>query len=150
MIDFTLHTHINRRAGEVFDYVTDPEQLPNWQTNTVSSTPTTAGPLGVGTRLREVHRAPGGKERVSIVEVTEFEPGRAFALQVIEGTPVHLRIALEPVDGGTRLSFRAHGQLTGGARLAQPLLARVLKRQFAKQLALLTSLLDPVPAAAAA
>jgi uncharacterized membrane protein len=146
MIDFTLHTQINRPAGDVFDYVTDLEQLPNWQTNTVSSRPETPGPIGVGTRLREVHRAPGGKELVSLVEVTEFEPGRAFALRVIEGTPVHLRIALDPVEGGTRVAFRAHGQLTGGARLFQPVLARVLKRQFSKQLAVLTGLLDPVPA----
>jgi uncharacterized protein YndB with AHSA1/START domain len=148
MIDFTLQTHINRPPGEVFDYVTDPEQLPNWQTNTVSSRPTTDGPIGVGTRLREVHKAPGGKELVSIVEVTEFDPGRAFALHVVEGTPVHLQITLAPVDGGTRLSFRAHGQLTGGARLAQPLLARVLKRQFSKQLAILAELLNPAATAA--
>ena len=55
MIDFTLHTQIDRPAGEVFDYVTDPERLPTWQTNTISSRPVTGEPLGVGTRLREVH-----------------------------------------------------------------------------------------------
>ena len=94
-------------------------------------------PLGVGTRLREVHRAPGGKELPSVVEVSEYEPGSAFGLRVIEGTPVHLRITLEPAEHGTRLRFRAFGQLTGATRFVQPLLARVLKRQFAGQLATL-------------
>ena len=44
-----------------------------------------------------------------------------------------LDIALEPSDGGTLMRFRGHGQPTGAMRLAQPLLQRVLKRQFAAQ-----------------
>jgi uncharacterized protein YndB with AHSA1/START domain len=60
MITFDIETHIERPVGEVFAYVTDPEQLPTWQTNTVSVAREDAGPIGVGSRLREVHRAPGG------------------------------------------------------------------------------------------
>ncbi len=137
MIDFTLETHLDRSPTEVFAYITDPDRLPEWQTNTVSSVLEGEGPMGVGVRLREVHRAPGGKELPSLVEVSEYEPGRVFALRVIEGTPVHLRITLEPADRGTQMRFRAFGQLTGAMRFAQPLLARVLKRQFAGQLATL-------------
>jgi len=132
MIDFTLETHVDRPADEVFDYITDPAQLPNWQTNTVSSVPD--GPMGVGTRLREVHRAPGGKEIASVVEVSDYVPGREFGLRVVEGTPVHLHITLDPVENGTRMRFRAYGRLTGVARLFSPLLTRVLRRQFASQL----------------
>ena len=85
MIDFTVETPIERPAGEVFAYVTDPERLATWQTNTVSSTLEGAGPLGLGSRLREVHRGPGGKEFPSVVEVTEYEPDRVFALEA--GSP---------------------------------------------------------------
>ena len=150
MIDFTLETHLDRSPTEVFDYITDPTRLPEWQTNTVSSVPEGDGPLGVGTRLREVHRAPGGKELPSVVEVSEYEPGSAFGLRVIEGTPVHLRITLEPAEHGTQLRFRAFGQLTGATRFVQPLLARVLKRQFAGQLATLQTRLAYAPEGAAA
>ena len=67
MIDFTLETHLDRSAGEVFDYITDPAQLPNWQTNTISSVPRrpdgrrhpaargppgTLDPVESGTRMR--------------------------------------------------------------------------------------------------
>src|SRR5690349_21404550 len=121
MIDLTIETRIARPAADVFAYVTDPELLPTWQTNTISSVPD--GPMAVGTRLRELHRAPGGKELASVVEVTEYEPGRAFALHVIEGTPVDLRITLEE---GTVMRLHAFGRLTGVMRLAQPLLQRVL------------------------
>jgi uncharacterized protein YndB with AHSA1/START domain len=143
MIDFTLETHIDRSPSEVFDFVSDPAQLPKWQTNTVSSVPEGDGPLGLGTRLREVHRGPGGKQLESLVEVSEFEPGHVFALHVVEGTPVHLRITLEPAERGTRLSFRAYGRLTGAMRVLQPVLGRVLKRQFAAQLETLRLVLRP-------
>ena len=134
MIDFTIESRFARSPADVFDYVSDPERLPTWQTNTISSVPLDDGPLRVGTRLREVHRGPGGKELVSVVEVSEFEPGSVFALRVVEGTPVHLRITLDPDGGGTRMRFRAHGELTGAMRLLQPVLARTLKRQFTQQL----------------
>jgi uncharacterized protein YndB with AHSA1/START domain len=137
MIDLTIETRIARPAADVFAYVTDPERLPSWQTNTISSVPD--GPMAVGTRLRELHRAPGGKELASVVEVTEYEPGRAFALHVIEGTPVDLRITLKE---GTVMRLHAFGRLTGVMRLAQPLLQRVLRRQFARQCETLKGLLE--------
>jgi uncharacterized protein YndB with AHSA1/START domain len=146
MIDFTLETQIDRAPTDVFAYVTDPNQLPEWQTNTVSSVAEGGGPVALGTRLREVHRAPGGKQVESLVEVDEYEPGRAFGLHVVEGTPVHLRITLEPAAGGTLLRFRGHGRLTGGLRLVQPLLGRVLRRQFAGQLGTLKRVLEAAPA----
>jgi uncharacterized protein YndB with AHSA1/START domain len=139
MIDFTLESRFDRSPADVFDYVSDPERLHTWQTNTVSSV--ADGPMGVGTRLREVHRVPGGKELASVVEVSEFEPGSVLALRVVEGTPVHVRITLDPDGAGTRMRFRAHGELTGPMRLLQPVLGRTLKRQFAQQLATLERVL---------
>ena len=143
MIDFTIETHIRRGPEEVFDYVTDPEKLDTWQTNTVSAEREDEGPMRVGSRLREVHKAPGGKELPSLVEVTELDRPRAFGLEVVEGSlPVDLDIGLEPSDDGTLMRFRGHGQPTGAARLAQPLLQWVLKRQFSKQCATLKQVLE--------
>ncbi len=142
MIDFSVETHIERPVGEVFAYATDPERLATWQTNTVSAIREDDGPLRLGSRLREVHRAPGGKQLESVVEVSEYEPDRVFALRVVEGTPVHARITFAPTGRGTLMCFRAHGQLTGAMRLAQPLLQRVLKRQFASHCATLKDVLE--------
>jgi uncharacterized protein YndB with AHSA1/START domain len=139
MIDFTLDTHIDRPASDVFAFVTDPARLPTWQTNTVSAVQEGDGPLGLGTRLREVHRAPGGKELASVVEVCEFEPGRVFAMRVVEGAPVHLHITLTPRERGTRVSFRAHGPVGG---IKGRMLAPILRRQFQRQLTTLTSVLE--------
>ena len=151
MIDFTVETRIDRPADEVFAYVTDPGKLSAWQTNTVSATLEGPGPMGVGSRLREVHRAPGGKELPSLVEVTRYEPGRHFALRVIEGTPVHADMAFEPTAaGGTCFRFRAHGALSGPMRLAEPFVGRMLRRQFTQQCATLKQVLEDAPERAAA
>jgi uncharacterized protein YndB with AHSA1/START domain len=148
MIDFTIETHIERPVAEVFAHTTDPSRLHTWQVNTVSATREDDGAYGVGSRLREVHRAPGGKELASVVEVSEYEPDRAFALHVVEGTPVDARMTFEPTHDGTLLRFAAHGRLRGPLRLAQPLLQRTLKRQFTKDCARLKQVLERPPAAA--
>lgn len=150
MIDFTVATSIDRPADEVFAYVADPATLPSWQTNTISATLETPGPLGVGSRLREVHRGPGGKEFPSLVEVAEYARGRRLDLRVIEGTPVHADMTFEPTAaGGTDLSFRVHGRLTGAMRLAEPFLGRMLRKQFTEQCATLKRVLEQRAAAAA-
>jgi uncharacterized protein YndB with AHSA1/START domain len=130
MIDFTIERRIGRPPEEVFERISDPARLHTWQTNTVSAVQEGDGPIGVGTRMREVHRMPGGKRTESVVEIAEFEPDKTLALRVVEGTPIHGRITLE-ADDGTLLRFRVYGQLTGVMRALQPLLGLGLRRQFA-------------------
>jgi uncharacterized protein YndB with AHSA1/START domain len=132
VIEFAIETDIARPVGDVFAYVIDPTKLSSWQTNTVSAVPEGNEPIGLGSRLREVHRAPGGKELASLVEVSEFERDRLFGLRMVEGPlPIHARIAFAPIGEGTRMRFAAYGQPRGAMRLAAPLLRRTLKRQFA-------------------
>jgi uncharacterized protein YndB with AHSA1/START domain len=54
MIDFTVTTALNSSPREVFAYITDPDLLPSWQTNTTSSVLEGTRTLAVGARLREV------------------------------------------------------------------------------------------------
>jgi len=113
MIDVTIETEIERpHSGRGVAYVTDPTKLAPWPTTTVSAVPETDGPLRVGSRVREVHRAPGGKKIEELVEVAEYEPDRVLGLRNIEGPPVGGRITLEPTERGTRFRFRVHGQPT--------------------------------------
>lgn len=95
-----------------------------------------------------MHRAPGGKQLASLVEVSEYQPDRTFALQMIEGAlPLHARITLQPTDGGTRIHFACHGEAHGPMRVAQPLLRRTLKRQFAGYCTTLKVVLERAQAA---
>ena len=143
MIDFTIETQIDRPVSDVFAHATDPSKLSTWQTNTVSAVQEGDGPLGIGTRLREVHRAPGGKEMASLVEVSEYEPDRAFGLTMIEGAvPIHAQLRFEPAGDGTLMRFRSYGQPTGAMRVLQPVLRRTLRKQFSENCATLKRVLE--------
>jgi uncharacterized protein YndB with AHSA1/START domain len=143
MFDFVVEIEIARPPAEVFAYATDPAKLATWQTNTVSAVAEGDGPLGLGTRLREVHRAPGGQQLASVVEVSEYDPGRTFALHMIEGAlPIDARLTFEPTPAGTRLRFAAQGEPSGAMRLAAPVLRRILKRQFSGYCATLKQVLE--------
>lgn len=90
-----------------------------------------------------MHRAPGGKQLASLVEVSEYEPDRTFALRMIEGAlPIDARLTFEPTARGTRLRFAANCEPTGSMRLAQPLLRLTLKRQFTADCATLQRVLE--------
>ncbi len=140
MIDFVIEREIARPPHDVFAYVVDATKLATWQRNTVSAVPD--GPMGLGTKIRELHRAPAGKRIATVVEVVEYEPERVFGLRIIEGPPVHGRITLEPVDGATRFRFRVYSQPTGIMRLTEPVMGAILKREFNKHCTNLKSVLE--------
>jgi uncharacterized protein YndB with AHSA1/START domain len=146
MIQFTVATEIALPPAEVFRYVTDPAKLATWQTNTISALAEDDQPFGLGARVREVHRAPFGKQLESLVEVSEYEPDRVFALRMLEGAlPIHARITFEPTELGTRVQLDATGQPSGPMRLAQRLIGVSLKRQFARYCATLKQVLENPP-----
>jgi uncharacterized protein YndB with AHSA1/START domain len=143
MIDFTIETEIDRPVREVFAYLTDPSKLHTWQTNTVSAMTVGGGPVGLGSRVIEVHRVPGGKEISQVVEFWEFDRDRRFSTRVLEGPlPIDGTVSVEPRDGATRMRFNVYGHLTGAMRIAQPLIQMGLRRQFSKYCAELRRVLE--------
>jgi uncharacterized protein YndB with AHSA1/START domain len=131
MITIAFAVEIARPVDEVFAYLTDPDRLPEWQDNAVSADVEGGGPLRAGSRMREVRRAPFGREVTSLVEVSAYEPSTRFDLHIVEGPlPIDGDHTLSATATGTRIDFVAHGEPTGAMRLAQPLLRRLLDRQF--------------------
>jgi uncharacterized protein YndB with AHSA1/START domain len=113
MLVFGHRVEIARSPDEVFAYVTDPAKLASWQ-DAEHVEQLTPGPVGPGTRFREVHVAMG-RRREELTEVVVHEPGRRFDIRVVEGMPVDGRWDFEPVERGTRLTF------TPEVRLPRPL-----------------------------
>ena len=134
---------MNRPVEEVFAYVADPANLGEWQTNLVSVTKETEGPVRSGTRFREVRRAPLGRTVEASVEVSGYEENRRLDLRIVSGPlPIDGRNAFTAVDGATRIEFVAEGELRGALRLAGPVLARLLHRQFERDYARLKDALE--------
>jgi uncharacterized protein YndB with AHSA1/START domain len=144
MIDFVIEREIARPPRDVFAYMTDPSKLATWQKNTISAVPD--GPMGLGTKIREVHTAPGGKQIETLVEVVEYEPDRVFGMRITEGVPVHGQINLDARDAGTHFRFRVYFQPSGVMRIAQPIVGAVLRWQFNRHSTNLKTVLENEPA----
>ncbi len=53
MVRFELSVDIARSVHEVWEYLIDPENVPEWQGSAESSHQISDGPMGVGTHLVE-------------------------------------------------------------------------------------------------
>jgi carbon monoxide dehydrogenase subunit G len=127
-----LKIEIARTPEDVFSYLTDVSNLPTWQTGVKSAT------LRDG-RIEE-SRSLLGRELTTTVEIVAQEAPRLFTLRVLEGpVPLTVRHELEPVDGGTRLTVTADGEVPG---FAAGLLAKGAEKQFRKDFARLKQILE--------
>jgi uncharacterized protein YndB with AHSA1/START domain len=123
---------VARPPEAVFDYLTDPDRLPEWQTTKTRVERLTGGPPGVGTRLRERTKPPLGRAFDQITEFAEFDRPHRVRVHVVDGPyPIDGAWVFEATDGGTRVHFTAEGGLRGPMRLLEPVARRALARQFA-------------------
>jgi uncharacterized protein YndB with AHSA1/START domain len=134
---------IARAPQDVFDFVSDPAHLPEWQPTVDDASFDSPGVPTEGTTGREVRRVLGGPQTFPWV-VTECEPGWRWGIRVTDG-PVraHVTVTFGPsVDGsGTHVEyaiwFEGHGigkvirlLATQGARREVPANLALLKQQL--------------------
>jgi uncharacterized protein YndB with AHSA1/START domain len=106
---------IARRPDEVFSYVTDASQFPEWQESVVSARREGSAPLAVGSRTVVTRRA-GRREAPTTEEVAELNPPRSWGFRGVGGIPVTgiANGTIEPLDHGRRsrvtiaLEFERH------------------------------------------
>ena len=127
-----LTIEIARTPEDVFSYLTDVSNLPDWQTGVKSATERDG-------RIEE-SRSLFGKEIDTTLEIVEEEAPRLFTLRTLEG-PLRLTVRheLEPADEGTRMTVTAEGDVPG---FAAGLLARGAERQFRKDFERLKQILE--------
>jgi uncharacterized protein YndB with AHSA1/START domain len=116
----TQSIEIARSPEDVFAFLTDPSKLASWQ-DVEEVTQLTPGPLGAGSRLREVHKVLG-RRRVEITEFVVYEPGQRFEIHMVDGPPLDGRWDFEPSPAGTRLIFTPIPRLTGPRKRLEPLM----------------------------
>jgi uncharacterized protein YndB with AHSA1/START domain len=124
---------INRRPEEVFAYLDDVERHSEWQEQIVDVQPQGDEPMGVGKRVKETRRVPGG-DRSMTYEITAYEPPRQSSFRVLDG-PIRGvgTILVEPIGDGSRsrltftIDFQGHG-------LAGKVLLPVARGQARKQI----------------
>jgi carbon monoxide dehydrogenase subunit G len=123
---------VRRPPEAVFDYLTNPSNLTDWQTSKTSVEQLTDGAPRVGTRVRERTKPPGGREFEQIVEFTEFDRPARVHMHIVEGPyPIDGTWSFEPDGEGTQVRFVAEGELRGMMRALQPIAKRAIARQMA-------------------
>jgi carbon monoxide dehydrogenase subunit G len=115
----------------VFDYMTNPVNLQDWQTSKTRVEVLSQGEPRAGYRIREWTKVPGRKEFEQVVEFAQFERPRRFDTHIVEGPqPIDGRWVFSPTDRGTVVTFTAAGTLQGLMRLLAPIVTRAIDRQF--------------------
>ncbi|NIQ79714.1 MAG: hypothetical protein GTN93_16860 [Anaerolineae bacterium] len=133
---------INRPLEEVFAFVRNPVDHPQWETAQFDVEQTSEGPMGVGTTFR------GGIRLLGLpigwtAECTGYDPTRQLEFRV-NAAPLQLQeiLTLEPIEAGTSFTIVYKGDLRGLFRLAGPIVVRVFQRQVESDLANLRHFLE--------
>ncbi len=130
MIDIETTVTIKRPVHDVFEFVTTPENGPLYDSGVELAEQVTEGPVAVGTRWREV-RSTLGRKIDATNEISEYVPDRKVGFKSIDG-PIDVWGTWEftPMDGGTKVTLKGHGDVGGFFKIAEPLVGRMVKRQL--------------------
>jgi uncharacterized membrane protein len=136
-VRFDLEVKIDRPVADVFAYLTDVRNVPEWQESAVS-----AEWIEEGKRFRE-RRTFLGRSAELELEVTELDPDRRFDVRTVKA-PVQLEIhhTLASVDGGTRLQLTAEAKLSGALRFAGGMAKGQAERQLRSDLQRLKAVME--------
>ena len=107
---------IRRPRDEVFAFLADPENDPQWRSGVLDLTRVSGS--GIGARYAQGVKGPGGRRIPADIEITELTPGESIAFQTVTG-PVRPRgrYVLAGADGGTRVRFELEADVKGLKRL---------------------------------
>jgi uncharacterized membrane protein len=141
-IDTTAVTTVGRPRQEVAAYLTDPANDPGWIGGLRSARLVTPPPVGVGSQVERVARFLG--RRVEYVnEITELSGTRLAMRSVRSPFPMRVTYGFEDAGGaGTEVSVRVQGDAGRMYRLADPLLARLVRRSVQRDLRNLKRVLE--------
>ena len=130
-----LSVEIARSPDEVFDYLTDVENLPQWQSGVHSATRD-------GDEIHE-RRHLLGRELSTTLAIEAEERPRLFTIRALDSpVPFSVRHTLEPSGGGTRLTVVGEGDAGLLPGFAAGIMARRAEKQFRKDFERLKRLLE--------
>lgn len=143
-IEAQAETTIARPIEQVFDYLSDPRNEPDWLLGATSVEQTSEGPVGLGATFVGQYRRAG---RVELELVAFDRPHRVTFRARSRIVDFDDAVTLTEAGGGTRLEARMTATPRGAMRMVGPLMARTMRRQFVENWAHLKRALEPQEAA---
>jgi uncharacterized protein YndB with AHSA1/START domain len=149
MIRLETQVQIGRPIEDVFAYVADPGNLPDW--NSAVQAVRKTSPVAdndVGTSYRLERELPTGRAENEL-EVVACERPTSFAIRTNSGpTPFGYRFRFTPEGAATIIQVDAEADLGAAADLLAPLVRRAVQRGVDDNLAALKTILEAQPSAA--
>jgi uncharacterized protein YndB with AHSA1/START domain len=132
---------INRPVEEIFAFVADQTNAPQWQDGLLEVRRTTDGPVGVGTKHTAVRKFLGRKLELTN-EYVKYEPNKLITFTGDGSSRFEVSYLTEATAEGTKITCQMQMEQGGLFGLAEPLIARSLKRDFQANFLLLKRLLE--------
>ena len=141
MIKIEHSVTINRPLQEVYEFVVDIDNAPQWRSG-VLEVHKNSPEIEVGAIATEVLQFMGRRLETTY-EITEYVPNRVFAFKTISGPiPMEGTSTFEEVGGATKISFVIQGEPSGVLKLAEAMVAQTARRQIKTDYANLKALLE--------
>ena len=138
----SVTVRIERAAKDVFDYVSDVENNPNWRTAVIETRWLDPEPTQPGRRGEQTSKILGRRYSV-IAEVVDWDPPRHVSWATTAGgADVRTHCRVEPDGDGCIFSLESEGAFNGVWRIMTPLAAMMLRRQSKADIERLTAILE--------
>ena len=134
---------INRPLQEVFNYVSDVGNYPQWMAHALEVLKDTEGPPQHNDRFMVAIKSVGRRFETSY-ERTSYKADRRYTDRAVGGPILNQRweSTFQEVPGGTRLMRAVEAEGGGLLKLLEPLQKRAAERQLRKDLKKLKDMLE--------
>ncbi|UCD97355.1 MAG: SRPBCC family protein [Chloroflexota bacterium] len=130
MVQLESKVFINRPPRDVFDYINEPSNSPNYQSGTKSASWVSDGPIGVGSTWKTTTSLLG-REIEAELQITDYQPPNQTTFKSISGPiPIEVTAKVEPQDSGSLLTFSGKVELGGFFKIAEGLAAKQFEKQM--------------------
>ncbi len=142
MITLDLSTLVDRPVPEIFEFLSNPLNLSQWQKMVAAIEQISPGAPAVGTKYR-VSASALGRKIDGQIQITTFEPPHTVGFVNQSGPMrVDITVTLKPVGSGAKIALHAEGNPAGVFALAEGILAGKIKSEMEANLARLKAVLE--------
>ena len=139
--DVRVVIDVARPREQVAAYLRDPGNDPSWIGGLRSARLVTDPPVGVGSRVERVASFLG--RRIEYVnEITELTGTRLAMRSVRSPFPMRVAYGFEDAGQATEVSVRVEGDASRAYRLADPIMATLVRRSVRRDLRTLKRVLE--------
>lgn len=133
---------IYRPVGQVFDYVSAPENDFQWQYGTLATANLSEATGAIGALFRSIGHLMG-RRVLSTFEVTEYEPHTKYAFKSVSGPLNSVTCyTFEIANGCTKVNVATQANIINSFQINEAVLEKRMKKQLKENLALLKDLLE--------